>query len=91
MSYELSKYKEPNFSLEPFMSAPEVILNRVQKQGVAPDNYHATTIFPEYYKINGNWVLAKESRMDSVVVVVNKNNSIEIKEFRRLEIFRTFL
>jgi lysine-ketoglutarate reductase/saccharopine dehydrogenase-like protein (TIGR00300 family) len=85
MSYELSKYKEPNFLLEPFVSAPKVKLIKVQKQGVAPDNYHATTIFPEYYKINGNWVLAKESRMDCVVVV-NENNSIEIKEFRRLEV-----
>ena len=51
--------------------------------GVAPDDYHATTIFPEYFKINGSWQLARESRMDCVAVL--SRGVIEVKEFRRLK------
>lgn len=29
---------------------------------VAPDGYHATTIFPEYFKVGSQWLLAEESR-----------------------------
>ena len=34
------------------------------KDKVAPEHYHATTIFPEYFKVKGQWLLAEESRMD---------------------------
>jgi hypothetical protein len=40
--------------------------------------------FSGVYKINGKWVLAKESRMDCVAVV-KENDEVDIKEFRRLE------
>jgi lysine-ketoglutarate reductase/saccharopine dehydrogenase-like protein (TIGR00300 family) len=83
MNYELPKYKAPDFDREPFISAPEVKVETVLVDGVAPENYHATTIFPEYFKIKGKWVLAKESRMDSVVVVCDDDN-LKIKEFRNL-------
>jgi lysine-ketoglutarate reductase/saccharopine dehydrogenase-like protein (TIGR00300 family) len=56
----------------------------VAKDGVAPDNYHGTSIFPEYFKIDGSWVLLKESRMDCAVVI-KENGDLEAKEFRRLE------
>ncbi|MCX7709251.1 MAG: hypothetical protein N2484_05315 [Clostridia bacterium] len=85
MSFELPKYKEPNFNQEPFISAPCIKTKRVEKDGVAPDHYHATSIFPEYFKIDGSWVLAKESRMDCVVVV-RDNRQLEITEFRRLKV-----
>lgn len=79
------KYREPDFNREPFISAPDVVTELVVQCGVAPENYHATTIFPEYYKINGRWVLAGESRMDCVAVVKD-DDELEIKEFRRLEV-----
>lgn len=85
MSFELPKYKNPNFNEEPFISAPDVTTIEVQKEGVAPENYHGTSIYPEYFKIDGNWVLAKESRMDCVVVVRN-NEEVDIKEFRNLKV-----
>ena len=85
MRFELPSYKHPDFETEPFVSAPEVIAIPVVIQGVAPDNYHATTIFPEYFKIDGKWVLARESRMDCVVVI-KSSSEVEIKEFRRLDV-----
>ena len=34
----------------------------------APEGYHATTIFPEYFRVGGRWLLAEDSRMDCVAV-----------------------
>jgi lysine-ketoglutarate reductase/saccharopine dehydrogenase-like protein (TIGR00300 family) len=85
MSFELHQYKAPDFNELPFTEAPDAACKQVEKQGVAPDNYHATTIFPEYFKIEGAWVLARQSRMDCVVVIGEKGEP-EIKEFRRLQV-----
>lgn len=84
MGFEMPLYQGPDFDREPFVSAPCVKTKTVSKDGVAPDNYHATTIFPEYFKVDGSWLLAKESRMDCVVVVKD-GPELEVKEFRRLK------
>jgi lysine-ketoglutarate reductase/saccharopine dehydrogenase-like protein (TIGR00300 family) len=81
----MPKYVCPDFSKEPFISSPEVSTSKVTKIGTAPENYHATSIYPEYFKVNGQWLLAKESRMDCVVVL-EKNFSVSVKEFRNLKV-----
>lgn len=85
MSFKLPEYHSPNFAEERFISAPNVKTERVTLKGTAPDNYHATSIYPEYFKIDGEWILASESRMDCVVVV-NENKKLDIKEFRNLNV-----
>lgn len=85
MSFKLPEYHSPNFAKEPFISAPNVKTERVTLKGIAPDNYHATSIYPEYFKIDEEWILASESRMDCVVVV-NENKKLDIKEFRNLNV-----
>ena len=84
MAFELPKYMPPDFEQELLRSAPSVTTQPVSQPGVAPDGYHATTIFPEYFKIGDRWVLLEESRMDCVVVV--KGDQLEAKEFRRLTV-----
>ena len=69
MNFKLRKYMGPNFNEEKFLNAPNVLYEEVKTEGVAPDNYHAMSIYPEYFKIDGKWILAKESRMDGVVVI----------------------
>ncbi|EET84968.1 conserved hypothetical protein [Clostridium carboxidivorans P7] len=85
MSFKLPKYQAPDFEKEPFVSAPNVTSEKVTLEGVAPFNYHATSIYPEYFKINEKWILASESRMDCVVVL-NDDETLEVKEFRNLHI-----
>ena len=68
MSFELVKYKAPDFSQSQFTDAPDAVLAPAPKDKVAPENYHATTIFPEYFKVKGQWLLAEESRMDCVAM-----------------------
>lgn len=52
--------------------------------GVAPDNYHGTSNHPEYIQTRrGHWHLARESRMDCVVVL--RGDDVDIVEARRLK------
>ena len=83
MKFELPKYHEPDFSLPQFTNAPEVRWEAVEMDGVAPEYFHSTSMYPEYFKINGEWILAKESRMDCVPVY--ENGVIFVREFRLLK------
>ncbi len=85
MSFKLPKYQAPYFEKEPFISAQNVTTEKVTIEGVAPSNYHATSIYPEYFKINNKWILASESRMDCLVVVT-EDEKLQVKEFRNLHI-----
>ena len=80
---QLKKYSAPDFSGIAFTAAPDAALSPAPVDGAAPDNYHAMSIFPEYFKLNGKWVLAQESRMDCVAVP--EGDRIAVKEFRHLK------
>jgi lysine-ketoglutarate reductase/saccharopine dehydrogenase-like protein (TIGR00300 family) len=82
MHFSLSTYQPPDFSASPLDSAPPARLEPAPKDGVAPDQYHATSIYPEYFKIDDQWLLAKESRMDGVAIY--EHGQIEVREFRSI-------
>ena len=83
--FHLPEYREPDFTEERFVNAPDASRERVAIKGVAPENYHSTSMYPEYFKINGTWTLAKESRMDSSVVLCG-DNELKVIENRNLEV-----
>lgn len=64
----LPGYIEPNFEKEPFRGAPDAETAK-SIDGALPDGFYSTTVFPEYVKIGGKWILLKDSRMDAVVVI----------------------
>ena len=82
--FHLPEYREPDFSQEKFVNAPDASWEEVTIEGVAPENYHSTSMYPEYFKINGTWRLAKESRMDSSVVICG--DELKVIENRNLKI-----
>ena len=82
--FELPRYKEPDFSDPRFASAPDAVCGEVTIDGVAPENYHSTSMYPEYFKINGTWMLARESRMDSSVVL-RDSGELDVVENRNLK------
>ena len=84
MSFTIPPYYEPDFTREPFLSAPDVRWETVSKDGVAPEYYHSTSMYPEYFKVSGVWTLAKESRMDSSVVI-GTDNVLHVVENRNLK------
>ena len=69
MSFTLPVYQPPDFAALGLGDAPDVKLLPAERDGVVPEQYPATTMFPEYFRLNGRWVLAEESRMDSSVVI----------------------
>ena len=83
--FHLPEYREPDFTQERFVNAPDAAWESVTIKGVAPENYHSTSMYPEYFKIDGKWLLAKESRMDSSVVIGN-DGELKVVENRNLEI-----
>lgn len=81
MAFQLPEYHAPDFSRLP--TAPETVFAPAPKDGVAPEGYHATTIFPEYFHVGSDWLLAEDNRMDCVAVL--KSGRIEVVEFRNLK------
>lgn len=66
---QLQNFNAPDFSLPLFQNAPDVAYISAEQDGIAPKGYHATSIFPEYFKIVGKWRLIAQSRMDCAVVI----------------------
>ena len=88
MAFKLPEYQVPDFVLSPSSKAPSIRTAVVETDGVAPDGYHALSIFPEYFKVGEKWILPAESRMDCVAVLRKSPGGapeIDIVEFRRLK------
>ena len=85
MKFKMPIYQGPDFTAAALQNCPDAVSVRVTRAHVAPQHFHATTIFPEYYKINGQWTLLQKSRMDGVVVL-HEDGQMEVKEFRRLAV-----
>lgn len=83
MTFELKKYNKPDFEMAKFREAPNCKMMPAMEDGVAPFDFHAMSIFPEYFKIDGEWQLCKESRMD--VVPVYDGEKVITLEARRLK------
>ncbi len=83
MTLKMPKYKEPDFTEKRFTEAPNATLMTAPREKAAPKNFHATSIFPEYFKIDGRWHLAEDSRMDAVPVW--DGEKINIVEFRNIK------
>lgn len=82
--FSLPVFYPPDFTGAPLCDAPPAVFRKVEKPGVAPEDYHATSIYPEYFHIRENvWVLPRDSRMDCVVVL-RDDSSLSVREFRRL-------
>lgn len=85
MSFKLPKFHEPDFYSDVFSKAPDCRFEEVIIGGVAPANYHAMSIYPEYFKVKGKWILPSQSRMDCVAVVTD-SSQIDVIEFRNLKV-----
>ena len=83
MDFMMPKYNSPDFNEERFALAPDVKIAACVLDGVAPDYYHSTSIYPEYFKVDGVWTLAEESRMDCAVVL-RDDGMLDVVELRNM-------
>ncbi len=69
--FKLPEYAAPDFSSPAYRNAPEIQMAEAPADGILPDDFYATTIYPEYFKIDGEWRLIDAPRMDCAVVIQN--------------------
>ena len=84
MPFQLPEYHHPDFCSAQLSAAPDAMWAEAEQDGVAPEYYHSTSMYPEYFKLGGEWKLAAESRMDCCVVL-NGDGSLAVVEPRNLK------
>ena len=84
MSFILPEYHHPDFTQPQLTAAPDARWQAAERDGVAPDNFHSTSMYPEYCKIGGQWRLAEESRMDACIVL-RPDGRLDTVEARNLK------
>ena len=84
MAFTLPEYHHPDFTQPCFTAAPDARWQTVERDGVAPDDFHSTSMYPEYFKLDGQWRLAEESRMDACVVL-RPDGRLDTVEARNLK------
>ncbi len=84
MSFKIPAYRHPDFEKLGLTNAPDAAFAIAEMDGVAPEGYHSTSMYPEYFKIDGKWTLAEESRMDSSVVI-GEGGVLSVIENRNLK------
>ena len=83
MPFHPPPYTPPDFSQTHLRNAPLVNFQRVVTDGVLPENFHATSIFPEYFHLReGDWRILKDTRMDCAVV--QDAGGLAVKEARNI-------
>lgn len=65
----LPEFKAPDFTRLKYTSAPRVTTVPAPADGVLPDDFYATTIYPEFFKLAEGWTLIENARMDCAAVV----------------------
>lgn len=84
MEFVLPKFTPPDFKLEKFLSAKEICVETVTKNGVAPHNFYLTSHMPTYYFYGNEWLLPKHNSQNCVAVLTEKE--IIIKELNDLRV-----
>jgi len=69
--FKLPEYRTPDFDRPEYLAAPEIHLEAAPDDGILPEEFYATTIYPEYFKLDGAWRLIDAPRMDCAVVIRN--------------------
>lgn len=84
MPFHLPAYTPPDFSQPHLRDAPIAAFKKAAEDGVLPEKYHATSIFPEYFNLQDNgWQLPADSRMDCAVVL-DPDGTLLVKEPRNV-------
>ncbi len=75
-------------AIDPLSDASDSQLLEVTLAGVAPDDFYCSTIYPTEIRINGEWILVEDQRMDGTISVTKTTDGIaaRCKILRDLEV-----
>jgi lysine-ketoglutarate reductase/saccharopine dehydrogenase-like protein (TIGR00300 family) len=79
----VSNLPSPDFSAEPLANAPNAAFAAAPADGVLPERFFSTTNLPTWVKVDGEWRMPREPRMDSALVL-DKDGTLWIREGRRV-------
>ena len=54
-------------------------LEPVEQNGVAPDNFYVTTIYPTEVRVKGQWIQVENQRMDGAIAITEVDGYIQAK------------
>jgi len=74
----------PDHLTQTLSNAPDATFVPAPANGVLPENFFATTNLPTYVKLNGEWTMPREPRMDGALVV-DRDGALWVKEGRRVK------
>lgn len=83
MPFSMPAYHDPDFAALALTGAPDARLAVVERDGIAPEGFHSTSMYPEYVRVGGSWRLTEESRMDSSIVL-RDDGTLDVVENRNL-------
>jgi lysine-ketoglutarate reductase/saccharopine dehydrogenase-like protein (TIGR00300 family) len=79
----VSAFFHPDFSAPAFAGAPDARFVPAPADGVLPEDFFSTTNLPTYVRVNGEWRMPREPRMDSALVL-DGDGTLWVREGRRL-------
>ena len=65
----MKAYRHPDFTQPRFADAPELRWAPAPADGVLPEGFFSTTNLPTYFKVEGEWRLPRDPRMDGGVIL----------------------
>ena len=76
-------FAHPDFGSERFAAAPDARFVPAPADGVLPEHFFSTTNLPTYVKVDGEWRMPREPRMDAALVLA-PDGELWMKEMRRV-------
>ncbi len=79
----MTKLPIPDFDIPALKNAPEATFAPAPANGVLPEGFFSTTNLPTWAKIRGEWLMPREPRMDSALVL-DSEGVVWAREGRRV-------
>ena len=79
----MTRFQPPDFTNDQLAGAPDARFVPAPADGVLPPEFFSTTNLPTYVRINGQWRLPSEPRMDSAIVLAT-DGTLVVREGRRV-------
>jgi lysine-ketoglutarate reductase/saccharopine dehydrogenase-like protein (TIGR00300 family) len=80
----VTSFKHPDFTAPAFASAPDARFAPAPADGVLPEGFFSTTNLPTYVRVNGQWRMPREPRMDSALFL-DADDVLWVREGRRVK------
>jgi lysine-ketoglutarate reductase/saccharopine dehydrogenase-like protein (TIGR00300 family) len=79
----VNSFSPPDFSADRLSSAPDATFEPSPADGVLPEGFFSSTNLPTYVKLDGDWRMPREPRMDSAIVL-EQDGTLWTREPRRV-------